>query len=236
MEIKKSPKADLERGKTLSFFLGAVVALALLFTALEWSSAQGSDLAGDSKLNIKDMEDALLIPENEQPEETPEPETPEAQVEVALPEEFKVVSNEKEVAKIVIISADENKELPPPAPVIIAPTTTQQEEPEDHIFEIVEEAPVPPGGDIQKLLKWIAKNIKYPESAANNGVQGRVVLRFVVEKDGSVSDVQVVKKVDPALDKEAVRVVSSMDKWKPGKQRGKPVRSRFTLPVQFKLQ
>ena len=102
--------------------------------------------------------------------------------------------------------------------------------------EIAEEQPVPPTGDILSLLKWIVKHIKYPERAAKNGVQGRVIVRFVVEKDGSLTHVQVAKPVDPDLDKEAIRVVKSMGKWKPGMQCGKPVRSRYTLPIQFNLQ
>ncbi|MDY6147695.1 MAG: energy transducer TonB [Porphyromonas sp.] len=234
MEIKKSPKADLERGKGQSFAMGLLVALAVLFLALEWGSVQKNGSSESDKLNVEDLEQTLFIPDQEQPEE-PEPEAPQEKIEVALPEEFKVVSNDQEVVKISLVSSDQTDALPT-APPPIAISTEEEEAPEDHVFEIVEENPVPPTGDIPSLLKWLGKNIKYPESAANNNIQGKVLLRFVVERDGSVSNVEVVKKVDPALDKEAVRVVKSMDKWKPGKQRGKPVRSRFTLPVQFRLQ
>lgn len=233
MEVKKSPSADLEKGKILSFVMGLLVSLAILFVALEWATIQRTDVMGDNKLNVQDMEDALFVPDQEQPKE-PEPEAPQEKIEVALPEEFKVVSNEQTVAKISLVSSDQTDVLPPPPPIVAAPQV--EETPEDIIFEIVEENPVPPTGDIPSLLKWVSKNIKYPESAMNNNVQGKVIVRFVVERDGSVSDVEVIKKVDPALDKEAVRVIKNMDKWKPGKQRGKPVRSRFTLPVTFKLQ
>lgn len=85
-------------------------------------------------------------------------------------------------------------------------------------------------------LQFLYKNIKYPTIAQENGTQGQVVLQFVVERDGSITDIRVVKSVDPYLDKEALRVVKTMPKWKPGKQRGKPVRCRFTLPVRFRLQ
>lgn len=109
----------------------------------------------------------------------------------------------------------------------------QQEEEQNKIFEVVEQQPSFPGGSVNG---WLAEHIKYPVVAAENGIQGRVVVQFVVEKDGSVSQVRVVRGVDPSLDKEAQRVISSMPKWIPGKQNGVSVRSRFTVPVTFKLQ
>ena len=106
---------------------------------------------------------------------------------------------------------------------------------ETKVFDVVEEMPQFPGGQAA-LLEYLAKNIKYPVVAEENGVQGRVIVTFVVERDGSITDVRVVKSVDPSLDKEAARVVSSMPRWKPGKQRGKAVRVKYTLPVTFRLQ
>ena len=90
-----------------------------------------------------------------------------------------------------------------------------------------------PGGSVQK---WIAKTVKYPMIAQENNIQGKVFVQFVIEKDGSVSDVKVARSVDPSLDKEAIRVVKAMPKWKPGKQRGKPVRVSYTVPINFQLQ
>ena len=213
--------------------MGLVLALGILYTALEWTSTKKDNEDENTSLNIADMEDALIINEQQQEQPEPEPEAPQEVVEVALPEEFKVVDDNKEVAKISIVSADQDRELPPP-PVIVQPVQTV-EEPEDQIFEIVENPAVPPTGDIPSLLKWIASHIEYPQSALDNGIQGKVVLRFVVEKDGSIGDILVARKVDPALDKEAVRVLKSMPKWTPGKQRGKPVRSYFTLPISFTI-
>ena len=89
-----------------------------------------------------------------------------------------------------------------------------------------------PGGNVQK---WIAKNVKYPVLAMENGIQGKVYIQFVIERDGSITDVKVLRGVDASLDKEAVRVVKAMPKWKPGKQRGKPVRVSYTLPINFQL-
>ena len=106
---------------------------------------------------------------------------------------------------------------------------------ETKVFDVVEEMPQFPGGQAA-LLEYLSKNIKYPVVAEENGVQGRVIVTFVVERDGSITDVKVVKSVDPSLDKEATRVVKSMPKWQPGKQNGSAVRVKYTVPVTFRLQ
>lgn len=111
----------------------------------------------------------------------------------------------------------------------------QPEEEEAKVFDVVEVMPQFPGGP-QALFEYLSKNIKYPVVAEENGVQGRVIVTFVVEKDGSITDVQVVKSVDPSLDKEAMRVVKSMPNWIPGKQNGSAVRVKYTVPVTFRLQ
>ena len=111
---------------------------------------------------------------------------------------------------------------------------TQAAEPEK-VFDMVEQMPTFPGGQ-QELMSYLGKNIKYPTIAQENGTQGRVIIQFVVERDGTITDVHVARGVDPYLDKEAVRVVQSMPKWIPGKQNGKAVRVKFTVPVMFRLQ
>lgn len=118
-------------------------------------------------------------------------------------------------------------EIAPPAP----PKAVE----DNKIFEVVEQKPTFPGGDAA-LMSWLSQNIKYPVIAAENGVQGRVIVQFVVEKDGSITDVNVAKSVDPSLDKEAARVIKSMPKWIAGRQNGLPVRVRFMVPVTFRLQ
>lgn len=231
MEIKKSPAVDLERGKTLSLLLGFVVAIAVLFVTLEWRSSSSDDLAG-SKHDEVFIEDAMIIAD-EQPEEQPEEiQQPEQQIEAQLPDDFKVVDDNQKVAEIKFVSADEARPLPPPAPV--GPTVIEPEETEE-IFTVVEEPTEFPGGTAE-LMKWLSRNVKYPEIALENNIQGRVMVKFVVERDGSTSNVEIARGVDPALDKEAIRVVKAMPKWKPGKQRGKPVRCSFILPVQFRIQ
>ena len=106
---------------------------------------------------------------------------------------------------------------------------------EDEVFQVVEQAPEYPGG-MAALMKWIGKEIKYPSIAQEMNIEGRVIVQFVIGRDGSVRDVQVLRTVDPTMDKEAVRVVKAMRKWIPGRQRGEPVSVRFTLPITFKLQ
>ena len=114
-------------------------------------------------------------------------------------------------------------------------TDERPKEEETKVFDVVEQMPEFPNGQAA-LLKWIADNIKYPAIAEENGIQGRVVCTFIVERDGSITDVQVARSIDPSLDKEAVRVLKKMPKWKPGKQKGQPVRVKYTVPVTFKLQ
>ena len=119
--------------------------------------------------------------------------------------------------------------VPPPPP------KPKEEEVTEEIFVVVEEQPEFPGGNAA-MMKFLSDNIRYPVIAQENGIQGRVICNFVVERDGSITDVQVVRGQDPSLDREAVRVIQQMPRWKPGKQRGAPVRVRFTLPVVFRLQ
>lgn len=106
---------------------------------------------------------------------------------------------------------------------------------DQQIFDVVEHQPSFPGGQ-NALMQWLSDNVQYPQLAYDNGIQGRVIVQYVVEKDGSISEVTVSKSIDPSLDIEALRVVKSMPRWRPGKQNGKPVRVKYTMPVTFKLQ
>ena len=106
---------------------------------------------------------------------------------------------------------------------------------DDEVFQVVEQAPEYPGG-MAALMKWIGKEIKYPSIAQEMNIEGKVIVQFVIGRDGAVRDVQVLRSVDPTLDKEAIRVVQAMRKWIPGRQRGEPVSVRFTLPISFRLQ
>ena len=117
----------------------------------------------------------------------------------------------------------------------IAQPEPPKHEEENKVFDVVEEQPSFPGGPAA-LQRWLRDNMKYPVVAAENGIEGRVIVQFVVGKDGSISGVKVVRPVDQSLDREAVRVVSSMPRWTPGRQNGSSVNVRYTLPVTFKLQ
>ena len=229
MEVKKAPHANIETHKVTFFLMGMVVALALLFVGFEWSSTL-------SKLDeTVIVQDVLAEEEIELTQRDPEPPPPPPPPEPEVPDVIEV-TEEKVVTKIDLSSLEDDQSKaqvqtytppPPPKPV--------EEEATEEIFVVVEQQPEFPGG-MAALMKFLGDNIKYPVIAQENGIQGRVITNFVVERDGSISDVQIVRGQDPSLDKEAIRVIKTMPKWKPGQQRGKPVRVRFTLPVVFRLQ
>ena len=133
-----------------------------------------------------------------------------------------------------VIGNDENGELLHAKDAIITEPVKPKVE-ENKVFEYVEQMPSFPGGEAA-LMQYLSKNIKYPPFAEENNIQGRVICTFVVERDGSVSDIRIARGVDPSLDKEAVRVVSAMPRWIPGRQNGQNVRVKYTLPVTFRLQ
>ena len=229
MEVKKSPKANIETHKSTFLLMGMVVALAVLFVGFEWSS-------NISKLDESAIvQDVLAEEEIEITQRDPTPPPPPPPPEPEVPEIIEV-TEEKVETKIDLSSLEDDQSKaqvqtytppPPPKPV--------EEEATDEIFVVVEQQPEFPGGTTA-LMKFLGDNIRYPVIAQENGIQGRVIMNFVVERDGSISDVQIVRGQDPSLDREAERVIKTMPKWKPGQQRGKPVRVRFTLPVVFRLQ
>ena len=231
MEIKKSPKADLERGKTLSILMGFVVGLAVMFVGFEWTTrdvmvVQASDGVADI---IAEEEVEITRPENTPPPPPPPPAP-------VVTEVLNVVEDDVELEQQDILSSEDDQTTAQEAVYTPPPAVEEEEEEEaQQIFTVVEEMPKFPGGDAE-LLKFIAKSIKYPVIAQENGIQGRVICAFVVNRDGTVVDAQVLRGVDPSLDKEALRVIGTMPKWSPGKQRGKPVRVKYTVPITFRLQ
>ena len=229
MEVKKAPKANIETLKPTFFLMGLVVALAVLFVGFEWSSTL-EEL--DETVIVQDV---LAEEEIEITQRDPEPPPPPPPPEPEVPEIIDVV--EERVETTIDLSSLEDDQsraqiqtyTPPPPP------KQEEEEATEEIFVVVEDQPEFPGG-MSALMKFLGDNIKYPVITQENGIQGRVITNFVVERDGSITDVQVVRGEDPSLDREAVRVIQTMPKWKPGQQRGKAVRVRFTLPVVFRLQ
>lgn len=227
MEIKKSPKADLENKRSMFGLLGLVVALSFMYICFEWTETEVKKVEVSVSDQI-DIEEEVEIQQTQQNTPPPPPPPPPAAV---VNEVLEIVKNEEVVVSKEIQGEDVNQ-------VVEIPTVVEQpqeQEEVEEIFTIVEEKPSFPGGD-KALMEYLSKNIKYPTIAQEAGIKGRVTVSFVVNKDGKIVDVQVVRGVHESLDKEAVRVVQSMPAWKPGKQSGKPVRARYTLPVMFKLQ
>ncbi len=226
MQLKKSPKASLEDKKFTYVLVGLVLVLSICYVAFEWTEKEVT------KYEVNDtdffFEEEIDIQQTTQ--ETPPPPPPPAPQEVEV---LNVVEDDVEVEEIEINTEDDKD-----VEVIIAPPVEAPvEEPEEEeIFMIVESMPEFPGGQ-QAMMRYIGENIKYPVIAQENGIQGRVICQFVIEKDGKVADIQVVRSSgESSLDKEAIRVINSMPRWKPGKQRGKAVRVRYTIPVNFRLQ
>ena len=145
-----------------------------------------------------------------------------------------LMSSKVAIAAFDVIGNSETGEVLHAKEVLVTEPVKPKAE-ENVIFEVVEQMPTFPGG-MSALMQYLSKNIKYPPVAEENGIQGRVICTFVVERDGSVSDIRIAKGVDPSLDKEAIRVVSAMPKWIPGRQNGQSVRVKYTLPVTFRLQ
>ena len=225
MQVKKSEKASLEKDKLVYVLMGLVFVLSLVYVALEWTEKEVT------KYEVTDteflFEEEVEIQQTTQ--ETPPPPPPPAVQEVEV---LNVVEDNVETESIEVNTEETEQEV-----VIAAPVEAPvEEEEEEVIFVVVEKMPEFPGGQ-QALFKYLSENVKYPVIAQENGIQGRVICQFVVNKDGSIVEVEVVRSGgDPSLDKEAVRVIKSMPKWKPGQQRGKPGRVKYTVPVNFKLQ
>jgi len=230
MEIKKSPKADLEGGKTMSILMGLVIALAVMFVAFEWGTYDVQVVTASEGVADVIAEEEIEIT---RPEDAPPPPPPPPAPVVA--EELNIVEDDVQLEQQEILTTEDSSRDAQVQTYVAPAVVEEEEESENQIFTVVEKMPAFPGGDAA-LLKFITSSIKYPVIAQENGVQGRVVVSFVVNRDGSVVDAEVARGVDPSLDKEALRVVNTMPKWSPGEQRGKPVRVKYTVPIQFRLQ
>ena len=229
MEIKKTPKADLENKKSTWLLVGYVIVLAFMFIAFEWTNR---DIKIDTSQAITDLVfEEEIIPITEQPEQAAPPPPPAAP---PIAETLTIVEDDADVEETTIATSEETNQA---VEIKYVPVAVEEEEPEEQtIFEVVEQMPEFPNGGMAGLMQYLSKNIKYPTIAQENGTQGRVTVQFVVNRDGSIVDAKVLRGVDPYLDKEAIRVISSMPKWKPGMQRGKAVRVKYTVPVMFRLQ
>ena len=227
MEIKKSAKADLD-GKKLTFTLiGLVVALFIVWRVFEYKSYDKQTLDTFQRQVEVIEEEMVEITKQEQPK--PEIQAPKPQV-----TQIQVVEDDVEVEDIELNAEVDQNEIIEEY-VYEAPEIEDEDIQEEEVFISVEEQPEFPGGTA-KLLEYIQKNMKYPMMARESDIQGKVFVQFVVEKDGAISHVQVLRGIGGGCDEEAVRVVQSLPKFKPGKQRGVPVRVQYMVPIVFKLQ
>lgn len=228
MEIKKSPKADIEGSKLTSILIGLVVALGILYGAFEW--AQSEITIYDEALQQAAQEDEEMVEVTFRDETPPPPPPPEP--ETVLSDVIDIKDNSQDV-QTADFSTEDDKDSRVEIHEVVA---AQEEEDEEAqmIHVVVEKMPEFPGGP-DAMNRWLSKNIKYPLLAQENNIQGRVVCQFVVNSDGKIVDVTVVRGVEATLDAEAVRVIKSMPAWTPGKQGGKNVRVKYTLPIRFKL-
>ena len=235
MVSKKNPKADLERMRGIFFQAGLVLALIISIVALQWKSGgEGAMDLGELDVELDDE----IIPITQRQTAPPPPPPP------PPPEVIEVVEDDVELEEELTIQSTETDQEEEVEVIEI------EEEVSDEVlsFAVVESVPVFPGCENaktndekrtcfqQQILKFVSKEFKFPEMARQMGIQGRVYVNFVIEKDGSISNVQVLRGVDPLLDDEAVRVVNNLPKMTPAKQRGKSVRMQFTLPINAKLQ
>jgi len=228
MEIKKSPKADLD-GKKLTFTLiGLVVSLLVVWRVFEYKSYDKQTAEIFQRQTEVIEEEMVEITKQEQPK--PQIQAPKPQV-----TQIQVVEDDVEVEDNIDLNAEVDQNEALAEYEYTAPEMEEEEIVEAEIFKVVEEMPEFPGGTA-KLLEYIGKNIKYPMMARESDIQGKVYVNFVVEPDGSISHVEVLRGIGGGCDEEAVRVVQSMPKWKPGKQRGAPVRVQYMVPIVFKLQ
>ena len=223
MEIKKTPKADLENRRTLYTEIGLVVALLVVWGAFSYSTKEKAVASLGEDTQVVEVEDMVPITQETPP---PPPEAPKIPV---LSDQIDIVEDD--------IKVDDNfMSLEDDANLGVEIMDYVEEVEEAIPFQLVEEKPSFNGGDANEFSKWVNSKLQYPEIAKENGVQGRVTLQFTVNPDGSVSNVKVLRGVDSSLDKEAVRVVSMSPKWKPGKQRDRAVKVTYTFPVIFQLR
>ena len=238
MEANKTVNEELRSQKSTNMLIGYVLALAAMFVAFEYTQREVKVVEEDKIYDYRMEEDMIPITQQQEVMAPPPAAAPtvmefinEVEDDTELPEEEVETSEEMNQAITAVVGTGA-----PSAAVVTGPVGPAVEaDDDDRIYEMVEENAQFPGGD-DACYKWLYDHIKYPAIAQEQGIQGRVFVQFVVNKDGSIVDVEVVRSPDASLSKEAERVVKLMPRWRPAKQGNKTVRSRFRLPVMFKLQ
>ncbi|MBQ2169867.1 MAG: energy transducer TonB [Prevotella sp.] len=237
MESKKTSKADLNEKRGTFFVLGIILALSLLFVSLEYTSKEFDSFLEDEYLDDLAQDFELLPSMDEEEElETASPQerttvlTENIKVTEEIPSEIDNTSIttpliEQEVTDDMTNEKEADEQTPPNV-------AEQAEEPIQ--FRIVEQYPEFPGG-MTEYMKWLTRNLRYPDIARSQKIQGKVVVQFIVNQDGTIADAKVVKSVNPHLDREAMRVIRMMPSWKPGIQDNKPCKTMVAVPIVFKL-
>jgi protein TonB len=232
MEIKKSPKADLEKQKVLFLLVGLVIALGITGLAFSINSKPEAGEYKPPKRETTEMEQ-IDQTRQDQPETPPEQQKAQAQV---VTDVLNIVSNDQKIETNIVFTddADDFDDFD------LVIEEKEEEIEEEEIFVNAEVMPSFQGGDLSKFRTWVMEHVKYPQIALENGIQGNVVVSFVVEKDGKMSKITILQSPDRTLTEAALAVLEKANNlkngWKPGKQRNKPVRVTYTLPISFRIQ
>lgn len=227
MEKKKNERADLQNKRLLFTEIGCILALAVVYFGFEYTTAEVRTAALEDAGTVVEVEDMIPITFD-----TPPP--PPALPQIVLSDILDIVDDDIEVDDEQILLPDDFD-----APVLITDCfeiVEEEAEEETLPFILVEEKPKFNGKDANEFSRWVNQRLDYPQVCIENGVQGRVTLEFTIKADGSLTDIKVLRGVDPALDSEAVRVVQSSPKWTPGRQRDRAVAVTYTFPVIFRLR
>ncbi len=226
MQIKKSPKADLNNKKGLFLEIGIILALLLTIGCFAYTQKERVVEIIETNLTVIEEEITDITTQDQKPPEPPK--KVEMQV---LSDVLNVVTNDTKIE-----TEFDFTEFSDDIEIVQNIEVVEEVVEDDAPFIIAEEMPKFQGGDLMKFRSWVQGKLKYPVIAQENGIQGKVTLTFVIERDGSLTNIQVLQSPDRALADEAVRVLQSSPKWTPGKQRNSPVRVRYTLPVDFRIQ
>ena len=226
MQIKKSPKADLNNKKGLFLEIGMIFALLLTVAAFAYTQKERNVEIIETSMEVVEEEIIDITTQDQKPPEPPK--KVEMQV---LSDVLNVVTNDTKIETEFDFS-----EFSEDIEIVQQIEVVEEAAEDDAPFIIAEEMPKFQGGDLMKFRSWVQGKLKYPQIAQENGISGKVTLTFVIERDGSLTNIQVMQSPDRSLADEAVRVLQSSPKWTPGKQRNSPVRVRYTLPVEFRIQ
>ena len=229
MEVKKTEGANLENKRLLFIELGLILALAITFGAFSWSTKEKQAAVLDAGPAVTIEEENIPITQEAPP---PPPETPKIPV---LSDQIDIIDDDIQVEEN-ILNLDDNDDLVIEIKDYVEGPEEEEIEEEEIPYVFVEQKPSFRGGDANSFSKWVASKLVYPEIAKETGIQGRVMVAFSINTDGSVSNVRGNRSLDPALDKEAGRVFSFFSKWTPGKQRDRAVKVSYSIPVIFQLR